>query len=171
MNGIIVHINGWPGAGKYSVGRLAAARLGARLVPNHAINGPGFALADFGTPAFRDIVRQVRALVFDGIAAAPAPAHTVLTAVLIDEPADVALYDRIAGLASRHGCPFLSVTLDCALEQNCARPMISYRRAATPTSRSTARSGRRMKMRCESWRRQKGCWPQRPRAEPAPLAM
>lgn len=121
MSSIIVYINGWPGAGKYIVGRLAAARLGARLVPNHVINGPGFALADFGTPAFRDIVRKVRALVFDGIAAAPAPDRFVLTTVLIDEAADAALYDRIAGLASGRGCPFLPVTLDCALEENCAR--------------------------------------------------
>ena len=121
MRGILIHINGWPGAGKYTLGRIAAERIGARLVPNHAINGPGFALADFGAPAFRRVVPQVRTLVYDEIVRATPAESFILTTVLIEDPDDAALFAKIEDLASRRACPFLAVTLHCAIQQNFER--------------------------------------------------
>jgi uncharacterized membrane protein len=121
MRGIIVHINGWPGVGKYSIGRIAADELGARLVPNHAINAAGFALAEFDTPVFRKVVRQVRSLVYEEIVSAAAEARFILTSVLIEDEADAALFESIQSLATRRNCAFMAVTLHCSLDLNCKR--------------------------------------------------
>ena len=48
--GRIIHINGWPGTGKLTVGRLLAERLGARLVDNHTLLNPAEALFSRSDP-------------------------------------------------------------------------------------------------------------------------
>ena len=121
MNGVIIHINGWPGAGKYTVGRIVARYLGARLVPNHVLCGPGFCVAEFGDPVFFEVARKVRAVVYERIAEAPPDAGFVLTSVLIDGADDAARLDAIEDIAARRQCPFLAVTLDCAVEANLQR--------------------------------------------------
>ncbi len=119
MSGIIVHINGWPGVGKYTIGRIAAQQLDARFLPNHVICGPGLSVAGFGTPACGKVVRQTRALVFEAIVAAAPSESFVLTTVLFEE--DVARFESIMDLAIRRSAPFLCVTLHCAMEENSRR--------------------------------------------------
>jgi predicted kinase len=114
---MVIHINGWPGAGKYTVGRLVAQELGARLVANHSICAPGFCVADFGTPTFFDVVRQVRAIVFEEMEKAPPAESFVWTSVLIEGDDDAGRFDRIREIAARRGSFFLGVTLNCALEE------------------------------------------------------
>lgn len=61
-----------------------ARYLGARLVPNHVLCGPGFCVAEFGDPVFFEVARKVRAVVYERIAEAPPDAGFVLRSVLID---------------------------------------------------------------------------------------
>ncbi|WP_284388078.1 hypothetical protein [Devosia yakushimensis] len=35
---MIIHLNGWPGVGKLTIGRLLAADLGARFIHNHLLH-------------------------------------------------------------------------------------------------------------------------------------
>ena len=118
---MILHINGWPGSGKYTVGRIVAERLGARFVPNHVIIGPGLAIDAFDSPAFKATVRAVRRIVFGQIVEAPAGTRFVLTNVLVEAEEDARLLRRTAELASARQVPFLAVILDCALEENVRR--------------------------------------------------
>ena len=48
---MMIHLNGYPGVGKLTVGRLLAQRLGGRLLDNHAMYDVAFALAEFRSPA------------------------------------------------------------------------------------------------------------------------
>jgi cytidylate kinase len=61
---MILQINGWPGVGKLTVGRIIAKELGGRLLDNHTIYNPAFALTEFRSPAFYDTVRAVRDVAF-----------------------------------------------------------------------------------------------------------
>lgn len=126
---MIIHLSGWPGSGKYTIGRLVAERLGARFVPNHVINAPGFAVDDFETAAFTEVVRGVRRLVFEQIVQAPVGATFVLTNVLVETEEDAALFQKTAALAETRQVPFLSVILDCEFEEN-VRRLVTAPRAA-----------------------------------------
>jgi hypothetical protein len=47
---LILHINGWPGSGKLTIGRIVAGRLGARLLDNHTVLNPAEALFERDDP-------------------------------------------------------------------------------------------------------------------------
>ena len=57
---MIVHINGWPGSGKLTVGREVARKLGARLLDNHTLHDVAIRLCERGTPEYWDLYYQVR---------------------------------------------------------------------------------------------------------------
>lgn len=134
MSGIIIHINGWPGVGKYEVGKIAAERLGARLIPNHSLNAPANCVADFGTPVFFEVARQVRALVFGQMVKAPPEEQFVLTSVLSDRDDDTARFELIRDISRQRGQLLLAVTLVCAAAENLRRlntPSRAARRSLT----------------------------------------
>ena len=121
MSGVIIHINGWPGVGKYTVGKIAAERLGARFIPNHSLCAPANCVADFGTPTFFELARQVRALVFEQMIKAPPEEQFVLTSVLSDRDDDTSRFDKIRNVAEERGQLLLAVTLICQAEENLRR--------------------------------------------------
>jgi cytidylate kinase len=57
---MILHINGWPGVGKLTIGKIIAKKLKGRLLDNHAIYNVAFRLTEFRSAAFYDTVRAVR---------------------------------------------------------------------------------------------------------------
>lgn len=50
QSGLILHLNGWPGVGKKTVGALVAGRLGARFVHNHLLHDVSIVCAGIGDP-------------------------------------------------------------------------------------------------------------------------
>lgn len=128
MRGSIIHINGWPGVGKYTIGDIAAQRLRARFIPNHSLCAPANCVADFGTPVFFDVARQIRALVFEQMVKAPPAEQFVPTSVLSDRD-DKRRFELIRDVAERRGQPLLAVTLFCDAEENLRRLDTPFRAA------------------------------------------
>ena len=83
---MLVHINGYPGVGKLTIGRALADQLGAKLLDNHSVYNVAFALTEFKSPEFYDTVRAVRAIAFSRVLALPrelqAPAIFVVNGLL-----------------------------------------------------------------------------------------
>lgn len=129
MSGVIIHINGWPGVGKYTVGKITAERLSARFMPNHSLCAPANCVADFGTPVFFEVARQVRALVFGQMVKAPPEQQFVLTSVLSDRDDDTARFELIRDVARQRGQLLLAVTLVCDAEENLRRLDTPFRAA------------------------------------------
>ncbi|MDZ3833438.1 MAG: AAA family ATPase [Sphingopyxis sp.] len=75
---MIIELNGHAGVGKLTIGRLLAEALGARLIDNHTLYDPAFATTDFGSEAFFDTVRAVRAIAFERAAALPQATAIIL---------------------------------------------------------------------------------------------
>src|SRR5262249_61511718 len=50
-SGVIVHLNGWPGVGKQTIGRILAQRINARFIHNHLLHAVGILCAEPDEPA------------------------------------------------------------------------------------------------------------------------
>ena len=87
----IVHINGWPGTGKLTVGRLLAKRLGARLIDNHMLLNPAEALFARSNPLHASLRGQIRRVVFDHAVRTDPAESFVFTDALSDDEDDLSL--------------------------------------------------------------------------------
>lgn len=76
---MLVHINGYPGVGKLTIGRALAGQIGGKLLDNHPIYNVAFALTEFRSPAFYDTVRAARDLAYRRVLELPATMPVILT--------------------------------------------------------------------------------------------
>ena len=63
MTGPVIHICSWPGAGKATIGRILARRLGGRLIDNHLALDPASALFDRSDPRHRPLRARLRSTI------------------------------------------------------------------------------------------------------------
>jgi hypothetical protein len=123
----VVFLLGYPGVGKRTVGTQLAALLDAVLVDNQLINIPLLTLfkwdGKFLLP--REIwerVRPIREAVLGTIEdLAPGSNSYVFTNDLTEDEDGATQYGRIRSLAQRRGSLFLSVILDCEVEEQVRR--------------------------------------------------
>lgn len=123
----VVFMLGYPGFGKRTVGGHLAELLDGVLVDNQLINKPLLTLFkwDGKFPIPMEIwerVRPIREAVLGTIEdLAPKSNSYVFTNVLNDDEDGASQYDRIRSLAERRGSLFLSVMLDCDVEEQVRR--------------------------------------------------
>ena len=123
----VVFLLGYPGFGKRTVGSHLAERLDGVLVDNQLINIPLLTLfrwdGKFDIPSeIWERVKPIRDAVLGTIEdLAPRSNSYVFTNVLHDDEDGAAQYDQIRSLAHRRGSLFLSVVLDCDIEEQVRR--------------------------------------------------
>lgn len=119
---LIVHINGYPGVGKLTIGRALADLIGAKLLDNHSVFNVAFALTEFKSPAFYDTVRAVREIAYQRILELPPGVPVVLTNWYSQGSAwSEENWDRAIELAKERKCALNIVTLHCLPEENARR--------------------------------------------------
>lgn len=123
---LIIHLNGWPGVGKLTIGCELAALTGARLLDNHTIINPAEALFDRRDPLNRSLRQAVRAVIFEHLVRMR-PGPLILTDALSDDPFDSAVFDDYRTLAKQRGAALVAVVLDCAPEENAQRLVVAGR--------------------------------------------
>ncbi|MDO3434129.1 AAA family ATPase [Rhizobium sp. CBN3] len=148
----IVHLNGWPGTGKLTVGRLLARRLGARLIDNHTLLNPAEALFARSNPLHPSLREQIRRAFFDHAVLADPAESFVFTDALADDEHDGAMFSGYLDLAAARGADLVAVLLDCAPEENARRLISSGRSEALKRRirRSCNSSGRTINC-CADW--------------------
>lgn len=114
----VIHIGGWPGAGKRTVGRIVARRLGGRLIDNHLMLDAAHAIHDRGTRAFGTLRGEVRDVIFQHARQLPLEVALVLTDALADEPAALPLFQPTVDLAAARGAPLRVFVLDLDPQEN-----------------------------------------------------
>ena len=79
---MIIHLNGWPGVGKYTVGKVLADNIGARFVYNHLLHDVAFACAGRGDEERWPLYEKVRAAAYDVLSRRPHDETFVMTNAL-----------------------------------------------------------------------------------------
>jgi adenylylsulfate kinase-like enzyme len=63
---MIIHLNGWPGAGKKTIGAVLAEMRAARFIHNHVLHDVAIVCAGLNSPARWTLYEQVRAAAYSG---------------------------------------------------------------------------------------------------------
>jgi thymidylate kinase len=126
---VIVHINGWPGVGKLTVAREVARRLEARLLDNHTIHDVPGRLCERNTSGYWDLYYRVRDVAYDYVRAMPPSEVLVMTnALLAESEREREAWLAVKQLAASRSTRLVSITLECALEENVRRIVSEERR-------------------------------------------
>lgn len=121
---MLINLNGWPGVGKLTVGRILTKKLGGRLLDNHTLLNVARALAEKGSREYYDLVRSVRSVAFDRITQLPTTDPVVLTNVVARGGTSGFLeenWQAVINLTKLRGCDLYSVTLTCSRQENARR--------------------------------------------------
>jgi hypothetical protein len=121
----IIYLVGPPGVGKYTIGKLLAERLSAKLLDNHFWSNPIFEVVEpDGSPlpaGVWDRTNDVTSAVLETVALfGPAERNYVFTHAVGDEgghPIDWVIAGRILWVAERRRASLLVARLTCGEEQ------------------------------------------------------
>ena len=131
----VLHINGWPGTGKRTIGKIVAERIGGRLLDNHVMLNPAEALFERGDPLDASLRDAVREVTLDHAERLAPSVSIALTDALSDDAEDTASFERYRRLAQRRGSRLISVVLEIAWEENGRRLVSPGRSSALKLTR------------------------------------
>ena len=116
---MLVHLNGWPGVGKQTIGRVLAERLGARFVHNHVLHDVAIACATFDDDARWSLYEQVRSAAYGALRDRPAAEVFVMTnALCVGSVREQEAWNHVVDLALIRQVPLLPVVLEATAEEN-----------------------------------------------------
>ena len=119
---MIVHINGMPGVGKFTVAKILARTLPARLIDNHLIIDLVVNTCGRGKPAYIPMIHELTEIVHKTLIACSASETIIFTNALAkDIPEDEARLDAIRQLAQKMKKPFIPILLHCSEGENTVR--------------------------------------------------
>lgn len=123
----VVHIGGWPGVGKMTIGRIVAEALDGRLIHNHLILDAARAIYERNTQECVAMREEVRDLLLGHARRLPKEVPIVFTDALADEPAAVPLFQPTLDFANDRNAPLHLFVLDADIEENQRRLQNSAR--------------------------------------------
>ena len=117
----VIHIGGWPGAGKRTIGRHLAARLNARLIDNHIMLDAARAIYDRGSPGAAELREEVREVILTHAHTLSDDVPVIFTDALADEPEARVLFAPTLAFAQKRGAPLVCFVLDLSVGENLTR--------------------------------------------------
>lgn len=116
---MIIHLNGWPGVGKRTIGIGVADRLGARFIHNHLLHDVAIGCAGYNGAHRWPLYEKVRAAAYEALALQPKTETFVMTNALCrDTPREDLAWSHVVHLAIRRQVPLVPVVLEASLEEN-----------------------------------------------------
>jgi gluconate kinase len=120
--GIIAHLNGWPGVGKLTIGRIVAERLRARLIHNHLLHDVAIACTGLNDPERWPLYEAVREAAYRALAQRPASESIVMTnALCVNSERERRAWNQVVDLAIDRRAPLVPVVLEAVFEENARR--------------------------------------------------
>lgn len=134
-----IYINSYPGVGKLTVAKeLEKLIPGSKVYHNHLLIDPVAPLVERTSPHYHTIRASLRRHVLDIIATSEATQHVtwVFTDSRSSSPIGSAAAQDYENAAIKRGVPFVSVILQCELEENLKRVANEGRGANLSTGES-----------------------------------
>ncbi|MGB3556871.1 MAG: AAA family ATPase [Jannaschia sp.] len=114
----VVHICGWPGSGKRTIGKALCRRIGGRLIDNHLILDAAAALFKRGTRESSDLRETLRQVLYDAARTLPAEVPLILTDALSDSATDRPLIEPTLELARDRRARLVPIVLTVEIAEN-----------------------------------------------------
>ena len=109
---MIVHINGWPGVGKYTIGRNLSKKLGARFIHNHLLHDVALACTGLDDENRWRLYEKIRKAAYEVLAKRPSSEVFVMTNALCYEVArEVEAWRQVVDLAISRSARLFPVIL------------------------------------------------------------
>ncbi|MGE0855413.1 MAG: AAA family ATPase [Hyphomicrobiaceae bacterium] len=115
---VIVHLNGWPGAGKKTIGEVLARKLGARFIHNHMLHDVAIACTGFDSSDRWPLYDAVRAAAYAALVKRPQSETIVMTNGLCkNAPREQTAWRHVVDLAVARVVPLIPVVLEVSAEE------------------------------------------------------
>jgi hypothetical protein len=143
---MIIHLNGWPGVGKRTIGEAVAAAMSARFIHNHLLHDVAIHCTGLSDPERWPLYDAVRELAYSALANRPKPAIFVMTnALCVHSAREVSAWNHVVDLAIKRQVPLIPIVLEADIEENVRRiqspDRVGRRKLSDPTIlRSISRS-------------------------------
>ena len=127
---MIIHINGWPGTGKQTVGQELAIRIGARLISNHLLHDVAIICCGRTTPERWKLYEKIRVAAYGYLQELPCSEALVMTKALCNKTGrEQKAWRHVVDLAISRNVPLIPVVLNVELPENIRRLQLSERSA------------------------------------------
>lgn len=119
---MIIHLNGWPGVGKKTIGEILAQRIGARFIHNHLLHDVAIICAGLQTEARWTLYEKVRRDAYEVLAAQPESDVFVMTNALCrNNIREQQAWKHVVELAIARQVPLVPIVLQVELTENLRR--------------------------------------------------
>lgn len=109
---MIVHLNGWPGVGKYTIGKNLSDKLGARFIHNHLLHDAAIACTGLNDEDRWPLYEKIRLAVYDVLSRRPANEVFVMTNALCNGvDREIEAWNRVVDLAITRSARLIPVIL------------------------------------------------------------
>lgn len=116
---MIIHLNGWPGVGKKTIGELLARKLSARFIHNHLLHDVAIACHGLDDPRRWGLYEEIRNAAYQGLRERPPGEVFVMTnALCTNSPREREAWNHVVDLAIARQVPLIPVVLEVALAEN-----------------------------------------------------
>lgn len=119
---MIVHINGWPGVGKKTIGQALSRLLNARFIHNHLLHDVAIVCAGFESELRWDLYETVRSAAYQALLHHPSSETFVMTNALCNgNNREELAWKHVVELAIMRNVPLVPVVLEASPEENVRR--------------------------------------------------
>ena len=125
---MIIHINGWPGVGKYTIGKELAKRIEARFIHNHLLHDVAFACTGRTDADRWPLYEQIRSAAYEALSRRPSSEVFVMTNALCNGVTrEVDAWGKVVDLAMSRSARLIPVILRADTESIARRSLSDNR--------------------------------------------
>jgi len=115
---MIIHLNGWPGVGKKTIGSILANHLRARFIHNHLLHDVAIVCTSFDDPDRWILYELVRQAAYASLRKRPLTEIFIMTNALCkNTPREIKAWSHVVELAISRNVPLIPIVLEATSDE------------------------------------------------------